>query len=55
MPGRPPAAWIDRATSCAQVEMSSLVKPTTVGFPVVPDDACTRATCACGTAKKPNG
>ena len=55
MPRRPPAARIERATRLLQVAMSFRVYPTTVGLPVVPDEACTRAIRSIGTAKKPNG
>ena len=35
--------------------MSLRVYPTTVGRPVVPEDACTRTTSSRGTANIPNG
>ncbi len=54
-PGRPPAARIERAITFAQVPMSAAVYPTTVGRPVVPDEAWMRATCSRGTANMPNG
>jgi len=54
-PRRPPAARMLRATRSAQVSRSRCVYATTVGFPVVPEDACTRATCSRGTAHNPNG
>ena len=54
-PGRPPAARIERAITLAQVPMSAAVYPTTVGRPVVPDEAWMRATCSRGTANMPNG
>ena len=38
-PARPPAARIERAMTVAHVSMSFRVYPTTVGLPVVPDDA----------------
>ena len=41
-PARPPAARIERAITVAQVSMSLRVYPTTVGLPVVPDDAWMR-------------
>ena len=54
-PGRPPEARIERAISRAQVCTSSRVYPTTVGRPVVPEEACSRLTSRCGTANMPNG
>jgi hypothetical protein len=51
----PPAARIDRAISNAQVSMSRLVYPTTVGLPVVPLDAWIRTISCMGTANMPNG
>jgi hypothetical protein len=38
-PGRPPAARIDRAITDAHIWMSLSLYPTTVGWPVVPDEA----------------
>jgi hypothetical protein len=51
----PPAARIERATSCAQVSMSRAVYPTTVGLPVVPLDAWMRTIFSRGTANMPKG
>jgi hypothetical protein len=53
-PGRPPAAPIERAMRLDQESISFFVYPTTVGRPVVPDEACTRETCSRGTANMPN-
>ena len=52
---RPPDARMERAIRSAQVSMSPRVYPTTVGLPVVPEDACTRITCSRGTANRPKG
>jgi hypothetical protein len=52
---RPPAARIERAITVDHVSMSFAVYPTTVGFPVVPDDAWMRTICSRGTANIPNG
>jgi hypothetical protein len=54
-PAFTPEARSERATSDAHRSRSPAVYPTTVGWPVVPDDAWTRATRDCGTANIPNG
>ena len=54
-PGRPPAAWIDRAMTSDHTSRSPRVYPTTVGRPVVPLLAWTRTTSSRGTANIPNG
>jgi hypothetical protein len=46
---------MDRAITWAQVSMSFRVYPTTVGRPVVPDDAWIRLTRSLGTANMPYG
>ncbi len=46
---------MDRAITAAQVSRSRSVYPTTVGRPVVPEEACTRRTSSRGTANMPNG
>ena len=38
-----------------QMSRSPWVYPTTVGFPVVPLEACSRRSWSCGTANMPNG
>ena len=48
-----PAALMKRATRFDQVFRSFLVYPTTVGFPVVPDDEWMRTTSLSGTANIP--
>jgi hypothetical protein len=55
MPLRPPAARIERAITSDHMSMSALVYPTTIGLPVVPEEACTRASFWRGTANMSNG
>jgi hypothetical protein len=50
MPLRPPAARIERAITFDQTSISALVYPTTIGFPVVPEEAWTRTSFSRGTA-----
>ncbi|WP_233946799.1 hypothetical protein [Eggerthella lenta] len=47
--------WMPRAKQSPQFLRSFAVCPTTVAWPVVPDDAWMRATSFCGTANSPNG
>ena len=51
----PPAHAIVRAMTSDQTSMSFLVYPTTVGLPVVPEEAWISATSDIGTANIPNG
>ena len=55
MPERPPAARIERAITSDHISMSALVYPTTIGLPVVPDEAWTRTSFSRGTANMLNG
>jgi hypothetical protein len=50
-----PAQVSDRAQTSAQASMSRRVYPTTVIFPVVPEEAWIRETSSSGTAKSPKG
>ena len=52
-PGVTPAAAKDRAINPAHRLMSFFVYPTTVGFPVVPLEACNRTTSLIGAANIP--
>jgi hypothetical protein len=55
MPVRPPAALIERAITSDQVSMSACVYPTTMGLPVVPEEAWMRTNFSRGTANMLNG
>jgi hypothetical protein len=55
MPVRPPAARIERAITSDQMSMSALVYPTTIGLPVVPEEAWTRTSLSRATANMLNG
>jgi len=50
-----PAAVMMRAMISDHMSRSFFVYPTTVGLPVVPDDACMRTIFDEGTANIPNG
>ena len=51
----PPTMAMPRAKQSPQFSRSDAVWPTTVAWPVVPEDAWMRATSFCGTANSPNG
>ena len=55
MPLRPPAARIERAITSDHISISALVYPTTIGLPVVPEEAWTRTSFSRGTANMLKG